>query len=65
LTKGIESVSVNNAPLRALRQVKHERVLKELFECDKDARLRSGARGSNARKALIAQEKVVAESAAL
>lgn len=65
LTKGIEHVSINNAPLRALRQVKHERLERKLFECDKDARLRSGARGMAARKALIAQEKIVAESAAL
>ena len=49
-------------PLRALRQVKHERLKKELFEHDKDARLRSGTRGMAARKALIAFEKIVAES---
>ena len=65
LSKGIENLNVNHAPLRALRQVKHERLQKELFECDKDARLRSGARGMAARKALIAQEKIVAESAIL
>ena len=50
------------APLRALRQVKHERLEKDLFEHDKNARLRSGARGMAARKALIAFEKIVAES---
>jgi hypothetical protein len=32
---------------------------------DKDARLRSGARGLQARKALVAFEKVVAESDAM
>ena len=51
------------APLRALRQILHERLKKELFEHDKDARLRSGTRGMAARKALIAFEKKVAESA--
>ena len=50
------------APLRALRQVQHERLKKELFEHDKDARLRSGARGMAARKALVAFEKIFAAS---
>jgi hypothetical protein len=51
------------APLRTLRQVHHDRLKKDLFELDKDARLRSGTRGMAARKALIAFEKKVAESA--
>lgn len=50
------------APLRAYRKLWHDRLKKELFELDKDARLRSGARGMAARKALIAFEKKVAES---
>jgi hypothetical protein len=37
---------------------------KDLFEHDKDARLRSGARGAAARKALIAMEKKFEMSAA-
>lgn len=49
-------------PIRALRQVQHERLKNELFEKDKDARLRSGTRGMAARKALIAFEKTIAES---
>jgi ATPase subunit of ABC transporter with duplicated ATPase domains len=53
------------AAVKALRRVKHERLLKQLFVVDKNARLRSGARGMAARKELIAFEKVVAESAAL
>lgn len=53
------------AAVKALRKVKHERLQKQLFVIDKNARLRSGARGSQARKELIAFEKVVAESAAL
>lgn len=53
------------AALRALRKVKHERLQKQLFVIDKNARLRSGARGMAARKELIAFEKVVAESTAL
>lgn len=51
--------------MRAARRVKHERLLKRQFVLDKDARLRSGARGLQARKALVAGEKAVAESAAL
>lgn len=50
--------------VRAFRQVKHKRLEKQLFEMDKDARLRSGARGLQARKALTAFEKKVEESAA-
>lgn len=50
------------APVRALRELKHERLQKQQFLLDKDARLRSGTRGMAARKALVAFEKVVAES---
>ncbi|KAI7789139.1 ABC transporter [Diaporthe eres] len=53
------------AAVKALRKVKHERLQKQLFVVDKNARLRSGARGMQARKELIAFEKIVAESAAL
>ncbi|KAH8589657.1 P-loop containing nucleoside triphosphate hydrolase protein [Bisporella sp. PMI_857] len=63
LSKAVESQGSPYAPLRALRQVHHERLKKELFEHDKNARLRSGARGMAARKALTAFEKKVAESA--
>ena len=63
LAKAVDAQSSTLAPLRAFRQVKHDRLKKELFEHDKDARLRSGARGMAARKALIAFEKTVAESA--
>jgi hypothetical protein len=62
LSKGVDDHNDPLAPLRALRQVRHERLKKELFELDKDARLRSGTRGMAARKALIAFEKKVAES---
>uniref|UniRef100_A0A8H7TVM1 ABC transporter domain-containing protein n=1 Tax=Bionectria ochroleuca TaxID=29856 RepID=A0A8H7TVM1_BIOOC len=53
------------APVQALRRLKHERLQHRLFKLSKDARLRSGARGLQARKALVAFEKVVAESQAL
>ncbi|KAM0524582.1 hypothetical protein ACHAPE_000680 [Trichoderma viride] len=53
------------APIRALRGLKHEKLQKRLFLVDKEARMRSGARGLQARKALVAFEKVVADSEAL
>ncbi|CAG8951458.1 hypothetical protein HYFRA_00007374 [Hymenoscyphus fraxineus] len=63
LLKAVEGQASPLAPLRALRQVHHARLKKELFELDKDARLRSGTRGMAARKALTAFEKKIAESA--
>ncbi|KAI1373662.1 P-loop containing nucleoside triphosphate hydrolase protein [Hypoxylon crocopeplum] len=60
LSRGVEGNDPLGA-LRAFRKVHHERLQKELFLKDKDARLRSGARGMQARKALIAMEKKVAE----
>ncbi|KAH7165469.1 P-loop containing nucleoside triphosphate hydrolase protein [Dactylonectria macrodidyma] len=61
LSEGVNA-SDSYAPVRALRQLKHHRNQQRLFRLDKDARLRSGARGLQARKALVAYEKVVAES---
>jgi hypothetical protein len=61
LSEGVDATDPH-APIRALRRLKHERLQKKLFRLDKDARLRSGARGMQARKALVAFEKVVAES---
>ncbi|KAM0328124.1 hypothetical protein ACHAQA_005528 [Verticillium albo-atrum] len=52
-------------PVRAFRTIRHERNQKHLFQLDKDARLRSGARGMAARKALTAFEKTTAESKVL
>lgn len=58
LSRGVDSAHAYGA-LHGLRKVRHERLQKELFLKDKDARLRSGARGMQARKALIAMEKEV------
>lgn len=52
------------APVRTLRQLKHEKHQERLFKLQKEASLRSGARGLQARKALVAYEKVIAESQA-
>ncbi|KAL2127545.1 hypothetical protein VTI74DRAFT_10563 [Chaetomium olivicolor] len=64
LSSGVNSTDPY-AALRALRKLRHERMQKRLFVLDKDARLRSGARGLQARKALVEYEKAVAQSAAL
>ncbi|KAG5919414.1 hypothetical protein E4U42_006528 [Claviceps africana] len=61
LSDGIDA-SDPYSPVRALRSLKHDRLKKRLFRLDKDARLRSGARGKQARKALVEFEKVVTES---
>jgi hypothetical protein len=60
LSSGVNSTDPY-APLRSLRGVQHARKQKRLFILDKDARLRSGARGMAARKALLAFEKEVAD----
>ncbi|AEO60643.1 hypothetical protein MYCTH_74803 [Thermothelomyces thermophilus ATCC 42464] len=64
LSAGVNSADAYGA-LRALRKLRHQRMQKRLFVLDKDARLRSGARGLQARKALVEHEKAVAQSAAL
>lgn len=60
LSRGIESTNPLDA-VRRLRKIRHERLQKELFMKAKDAKLRSGARGMQARKVLMAMEKTVAE----
>ncbi|KAK4034563.1 ABC transporter F family member 3, partial [Parachaetomium inaequale] len=64
LSAGVNSTDPYDA-IRSLRKLRHERMQKRLFVLDKDARLRSGARGLQARKALVEYEKAVAQSAAL
>ncbi|KAI0196299.1 ABC transporter [Xylaria flabelliformis] len=60
LSRGIESTNPLDT-VRSLRLIQRERLQKDLFLKAKDAKLRSGARGMQARKALIATEKAVAE----
>ena len=50
------------ARIHAYRQLKHARMLRELATLRKNAELRSGSRGSQARKELLAFEKVVEEA---
>ncbi|KAK9322524.1 P-loop containing nucleoside triphosphate hydrolase protein [Lipomyces orientalis] len=51
--------------VRAMRHIRHNRILNEFSYAEKMARLRSGARGLQARKELVAMEKKVSESSAL
>jgi len=60
LSRAVESTDPLGA-LKALRRLKYDRLQQELFLKDKDARLRSGARGLQARKALKEMEKRVHE----
>ncbi|PHH65905.1 hypothetical protein CDD81_1274 [Ophiocordyceps australis] len=62
LGQGVEGASGQYSAVKALRTLKHWRLQKRLFVLDKNARLRSGARGLQARKALAAHEKKLAES---
>jgi len=64
LSDGVNNTENPYGALRALRKVRHERMQRRLFILDKEARLRSGTRGLQARKALVEYEKAVAESAA-
>ncbi len=50
------------AQVRAYRRLRHERLERQLLEIEKMASLRSGARGHQVRKDLVAFEKKVAES---
>ncbi|KAI0165528.1 P-loop containing nucleoside triphosphate hydrolase protein [Xylariaceae sp. FL1272] len=60
LSRDLESPDPFGA-LKGLRKLRYARLQKELFLKDKDARLRSGSRGMQARKALVATEKKMAE----
>lgn len=65
LSKAFDQESDALAPVRAYRQLKFERLQRKLFEADRTAKLRSGARGYDARKELIVVEKEVKEAEAL
>lgn len=60
LSEGVNATDPHTS-IRALRGLKYERMQRRLFRLDKDARLRSGARGFDARKRLKAYEQEVAE----
>ena len=63
LSKAIESGDAL-APVSAFRQLRHENLQRDFMEVEKMARLRSGARGLDARKDLVVWEKKMEESTA-
>ncbi|KAG6918113.1 hypothetical protein DXG01_016300 [Tephrocybe rancida] len=65
LSEALENTKNPLAIVRAIRKLKHERLVREHDEMSKIAARRSGARGAKARKDLIATEEKVAGSAAL
>lgn len=64
LQAALEDLNDPQAPSRILRQIKHEKHLHDLELAKKEAELRSGARGSKARKNLKIIEGEVEESLA-
>ncbi|KAK9329746.1 P-loop containing nucleoside triphosphate hydrolase protein [Lipomyces starkeyi] len=65
LSQALNDTTDSLSVVRVMRQIRHDRLLKEFSYVEKMARLRSGARGLQARKELVAMEKKVSESSAL
>ncbi|EEH09620.1 ATP-binding cassette protein [Histoplasma capsulatum G186AR] len=65
LSHALEETGDSLEPVRAIRQLRHEELERELFLAQKNASLRSGSRGMQARKDLKVIEQKVAESADL
>lgn len=63
LSDALEDQERSLGPVRAIRQLRHERHKHELSLAQKNANFRSGARGLQARKDLKIAEGKVAESA--
>lgn len=64
LQSALDDTNNPQAPSRVLKQLKHESTVLELELAQREAELRSGARGIRARKALISKEKETEESLA-
>lgn len=62
LSKAVESQGDPTAPVKAYRQIGHQRLQKQLEEWRQIATRRSGARGKDARKELIVMEERFFES---
>jgi ATP-binding cassette, subfamily F, member 3 len=62
LSTALDGATDPTKPVKALRTVKHERLLRKLDETRQIALRRSGARGWDARKVLIATEEEVKAS---
>jgi ATP-binding cassette, subfamily F, member 3 len=64
LSSALDAQTDPTRPVRAVREVKHERLLSKLDQAKLTAQRRSGARGLKARKDLNATEDEVKESQA-
>lgn len=62
LSKALEETEDPLEPVRAIRQLRHEQLGKQLFLAQKNASLRSGSRGLQARKELKSLENKVTAS---
>ncbi|QKX62157.1 uncharacterized protein TRUGW13939_09314 [Talaromyces rugulosus] len=62
LSRSVENEEDSLAPVLAIRKLRHEQLQKQLFLAQKNAHLRSGSRGLQARKELKAIEAKVAIS---
>ncbi|KAJ9667368.1 hypothetical protein H2201_002569 [Coniosporium apollinis] len=62
LSAALENTKDSMAPVKAFRQISHERLERNVSEARQIAARRSGARGLKARKALIALEEQLVES---
>ncbi|OJD19601.1 hypothetical protein AJ78_00458 [Emergomyces pasteurianus Ep9510] len=65
LSHALEETEDPWEPVRAIRRLRHENLERELFLAQKNASLRSGSRGMQARKDMKAVENKVTESAEL
>ncbi|MCJ1308183.1 hypothetical protein MMC25_001835 [Agyrium rufum] len=61
LSEAVEDVNNPLAAVRAVRKLRYQKMEKDLFEAQKIAQLRSGARGYDARKDLIVSENKLEE----
>lgn len=62
LSHALEEQETHLEPVRAVRQLRHEQRQRELFLAQKNASLKSGARGLQARKDLKTAENRLSES---
>lgn len=65
LSKALEDTDDSLEAVNTARKLRHEQLEEELFRAQKNAHLRSGSRGMQARKELKAAEAKVTDSADL
>lgn len=65
LSQALDDAENKFGPVCTVRKLRHEQLERELFLAQKNAALKSGARGLQARKELKTAESKVAESASM